>query len=267
MFFKGKKAKYTDVEGYNRISRLIDDRQRDLGQPDMDEDDLDEGAVLLSREPAARDRAAARANAERQPASEGRPVQQAQSQLTDQQTAARPSHAQATQPSTPAATGPVAQASGGSTPDDRRIPFQPGGMETQPMAPPEMPVAVELPQMAVPDMGAPTIQGSLVAAEAVWEGKLITNGNLRVEGTVHGEVQTTGTLFVAAHAHIDGTIQARSILLAGEIEGQIHCNDRLEILPGGSARGEIQTGALVVHEGAFIDSRFQMRQPEASARR
>ncbi|MGH2884029.1 MAG: bactofilin family protein [Solirubrobacteraceae bacterium] len=80
-------------------------------------------------------------------------------------------------------------------------------------------------------------------------------------------MQTTGTLFVAAHAHIDGTIQARSILLAGEIEGQIHCNDRLEILPGGAARGEIQTGTLVVHEGAFIDSRFQMRQPEVPARR
>jgi len=123
------------------------------------------------------------------------------------------------------------------------------------------------PEMIVPDLGAPAIQGSLVAADAVWEGKLVTNGNLRVEGTVHGEVQTTGTLFVAAHAHIDGTIQARSILLAGEIEGQIHCNDRLEILPGGTARGEIQTGTLVVHEGAFIDSRFQMRQPEAPARR
>lgn len=114
--------------------------------------------------------------------------------------------------------------------------------------------------MVVPDLGATPVHGSFVAAEAVWEGKLTTNGNLRVEGTVHGEVQTTATVFVAANAHLDGTIRAGSVVVAGEVEGQVQCSERLEVLPGGSARGEIETATLVVHEGAFIDSRFQMRR-------
>jgi cytoskeletal protein CcmA (bactofilin family) len=257
VFFKNKKGKYTDVEGYNRISRLIEDRQREVGQTDMEEDDLDEGTVLLSREPAGRERGTPRTLDDRQSTSAVRPLSQSQGQPGGEQ----PSGAHATQ-------APGAAAAASAPADERRIPFQPAGMETQPMPAADFPPATpEAPRMTVPDIGASTLQGSLVAADAVWEGKLITNGNLRVEGTVHGEVQTSGTLFVAAHAHIDATIQARSILLAGEIEGQIHCSERLEILPGGSARGEIQTGTLVVHEGAFIDSRFQMRQPEAPARR
>ena len=267
MFFRGKKGKYTDVEGYNRISRLIEDRQRDIGQPEMEEDDLDEGAVLLTREPAGRERAGVRGVDDREPVSSVRPLSQAGQQRADDQQPAIPAAPPPARSQNPPAQTPAAQV-GGSAADERRIPFQPAGMEMQPMPQAEIPdSAPAAPEMIVPDLGAPAIQGSLVAADAVWEGKLVTNGNLRVEGTVHGEVQTTGTLFVAAHAHIDGTIQARSILLAGEIEGQIHCNDRLEILPGGTARGEIQTGTLVVHEGAFIDSRFQMRQPEAPARR
>jgi cytoskeletal protein CcmA (bactofilin family) len=116
------------------------------------------------------------------------------------------------------------------------------------------------PGMAVPDLGQTSTDGCLVAAEATWEGKLVTTGNIRVEGTLHGEVETSATLYVVAKARIEGKVRARSMMLAGEVEGEVTCSDRLEILPGGSARGEIETTSLVVHEGAFIDSRFQMRK-------
>lgn len=233
MFFK--KKGYQDVEGYNRISRLIEDRQRELSADPVD-DDFDEEAVLLRHEPAVREAATPRV--QEQPTA---PVARAQTPPPEE----RPAQTR---------TASVPQ------PEERRIPFQP--------QPADMPPAtLESPAMTLPDLGGPAVQGSLVAAEAVWEGKLITNGNVRVEGTVRGEVQTAGMLFVAANARIDGTIQARSILLAGEIEGQIHCGERLEVLPGGSARGEVETATLVVHEGAFIDSRFQMRQQEATSRR
>lgn len=256
MFFR-KKGKYTEVEGYDRISRLIQDRQRELSPGSTEEDDFDEESVLLTREPAPRERGA-RPGDERS----ATPQSRAQSQLPEERAAPAAAPRQAS-----------SAASGG---EERRIHFQPSqpepvssSAETQQVTilPEEPTQIIQPPQMTVPDMGGPAVQGSLVAAEAVWEGKLLTDGNLRVEGTVHGEVQTGGTLFVAANAHIDGTIQARSILLGGEIEGQIRCGERLEILPGGSARGEIETGALVVHEGAFIDSRFQMRQTGTPARR
>ena len=221
-----KKKEYQDVEGYNRISRLIEDRQRELTEEGA-MDDLDEEAVLLNRDPVSRDRPA-------QPISGGT-TQEERPLVT---------------PSPP----PVVVSSPTLAPaEERRIPFQPE--------------PVQMPRMTVPELGAAAVQGSLIAVDAVWEGKLTSNGNVRVEGTIHGEVQSAGTLYVTANARIDGTIQARNIILAGEIEGQISCDERLEILPGGSARGEVQTATLVVHEGAFIDSRFQMRQPQTATRR
>jgi cytoskeletal protein CcmA (bactofilin family) len=124
----------------------------------------------------------------------------------------------------------------------------------------------EPPRMTVPDLTATGQSGaSLVAKDAVWEGKLVCTGNVRIEGKLRGEVETDGTLFVSAEAQVDGTVRARNVTLAGEIKGDLHCAERLEILPGGAARGDVQTGALIVHEGAFIDSRFQM-QREVAAR-
>ena len=62
-----------------------------------------------------------------------------------------------------------------------------------------------------------------------------------------------------------GTIRARNLMIGGDVEGEVTCEERLEILPGGSARGQINSSTLVVHEGAYIDSRFQMRREAATS--
>jgi cytoskeletal protein CcmA (bactofilin family) len=231
VFFR-KNRKYSDVEGYNRISQLIEDRQRELGDPAEPEPDFDEEGVLLTREPLPRERSGLRLADEGPALSAVRPV-------------FRASDDDAVPPSV--------------TGDDRRVPFQPDSTSEyrQPTVEPA-PAVVETPVAPVFPTELSAGSGCLIAAEASWEGKLATKGDVRVEGTVRGEIETTGTLWVAAKARIEGTVQARSMMLAGEVEGQVTCSERLEIFPGGTARGEVETASLVVHEGAFIDSRFQV---------
>lgn len=98
---------------------------------------------------------------------------------------------------------------------------------------------------------APAVPETVVSAGSTWEGKLVTASNVRVEGTVHSEVQTPGSLLVAARARLDSTIMAQETVMAGEIEGEVRCGERLELL-GGSLIGDIDPVPLVVHEGAFI---------------
>ncbi|HEY7296025.1 MAG TPA: polymer-forming cytoskeletal protein, partial [Dehalococcoidia bacterium] len=136
------------------------------------------------------------------------------------------------------------------------LPAAPAGWEERTVA--------DRSRMAVPDLRRVGAGGTLVAADAVWEGKLRSAGDVRIEGTVQGEIDTAATLVVAPEARVNGTIRAHSLLIGGEVEGDVTCEDRLEVLPGGSARGQINSATLVVHEGAYIDSRFQMRR-EAGA--
>jgi cytoskeletal protein CcmA (bactofilin family) len=227
LFFK--KKRYSEVEGYDRISRMVEDNQGEGGQGE--EDLFEEDTVLLSRE--SRDSAAGR--------------DAAGTDQTFQESV------------TVVKAPPVATREPSPTVTPATVP--------PPAPPPSVPAPLEPPRMPIPDMslGASQTGASLVAKDAVWEGKLICSGNVRVEGTLRGEIETQGTLFVAAEAQVDGTVRARNVTLAGEIKGDLHCDERLEVLPGGAARGEVDTGALVVHEGAFIDSRFQMRR-EAAAR-
>lgn len=238
MFFR--KKRYSDVEGYDRISRMIDDRQSDADEGD--EDLFEEDTVLLARDTPPSQPTSNEATADRDPS---------------------PITADAVEESvTVVKTPPPLQRE--PSPTVTPVPA-PAPAPAPTLATPTFSTAFESPRMTVPDMATAGQGGaSLVAKDAVWEGKLICSGNVRIEGTLRGEVETDGTLFVAAEAQVDGTVRARNVTLAGEIKGDLHCDERLEILPGGAAHGEVNTGALVVHEGAFIDSRFQMRREVAA---
>lgn len=219
-----KKKRFGD-EGYERISRLIDERQREL---DESAADLEEDTVVLAPQLRAQPREAASA-----PPGETAALRR-----------------QGAEPM-PASPPPAGRSDSPASFAEATIPsFSP------PPAPRPLPE----------ELAAATGPISLVAKEAVWDGKLSSTGDVRVEGRLQGEIQTGGTLYVAAQARVQGVVRARNVILAGEIEGQLRCEERLEILPGGSARGEIDTGTLVVHEGAFIESKFQMRREGVTAR-
>lgn len=236
-----KKKSPSGVQGYDRISRLMEDRQHELAGGEAAAEELEEDTIVM--------RASGTAPSERTDRDEEESVS-----LFDVR-----------------GRGGLAQPDGYD--DERREPSGYGQSAAiagrQSPAPPyddlhDRSDSYAAPaEMPVPNM-ASTGGSSLVATEAVWEGKLRSEGDIRIEGTLRGEIDTASTLIVAANARVHGTVRARNVMLGGDVEGDITCEERLEILPGGSVRGQINSGTLVVHEGAYIDSNFHMRSEPAA---
>ncbi len=175
--------------------------------------------------------------------------------------------------------------------EEEGVLFQKGGRAATPAAkpassstvtmvpPPEPPAPVSRPSFAAtlpPELEAPPLPAmeppatgtaTVIGKDARWEGTLTAERDVRIEGSVTGEVRTQATLFVASDARVEGTVRAADVVLAGAIHGEIHCSGKLEVLPGGAAHGEVHTGRLVIHEGAFIDSKFEMQRDGTSPRR
>jgi len=258
-----KRKDSSEVQGFNRISRLIEDRQRELAESGTAEGELDDEILLsaTATEKGGGTSAGTSGEAEEEavsllglrgpsgPAAYDDGGADSDSFLHDAASAAE----------TPGNRSPTGH--------DAETTEQPGTYAPaawQSAAPRAS--EAQSAAMRVPDLGATATSGTLVAVEAEWEGKLRSQGNIRVEGVVRGEIETAMTLVVAPQARVHGTVRARNITLGGDVEGDITCDERLEILPGGSARGQINSATLVVHEGAYIDSRFQMRrEPESGA--
>ena len=93
---------------------------------------------------------------------------------------------------------------------------------------------------------------------AEFNGKLILNGSVRIDGEFRGEALGTGTLIIGDGAYVEADIAVDSIMISGEVRGNLDIKERTEIATTGKLAGNIKTAILVVREGAVIDGACRM---------
>jgi cytoskeletal protein CcmA (bactofilin family) len=99
---------------------------------------------------------------------------------------------------------------------------------------------------------------SLIGENTVFEGNLKATGAVRVLGSLQGEIESKGAVYVEERATVSARVTAAQVIVAGKIDGQISCTGKVEIRPTGRVTGEIQAGALIIQEGAFFDGNSKM---------
>jgi cytoskeletal protein CcmA (bactofilin family) len=99
---------------------------------------------------------------------------------------------------------------------------------------------------------------SLIGERTSFEGTLKTEGAVRLLGSVQGEIESKSLIIVEEKAHVTARLTAAQVTVAGQVDGQIYCQGRVEIRPTGRVTGEINAGALIVQEGAYFDGNSKM---------
>jgi cytoskeletal protein CcmA (bactofilin family) len=96
---------------------------------------------------------------------------------------------------------------------------------------------------------------TLIGKETSIAGKITANGTLRIDGRVDGEIISQGDVIIGEGAKVQAGIQARNILLAGELKGNVTASGRVELAASSKLEGDIQVNSLLVEEGAqFLGS-------------
>lgn len=83
-------------------------------------------------------------------------------------------------------------------------------------------------------------------------GELDTDGTVRVEGRVEGPSHRAGTLIVGAGGVVVGNVEAKDVVIAGQVQGNVLASGRVEIEPGASVIGDVRAGTLALREGATV---------------
>jgi len=123
---------------------------------------------------------------------------------------------------------------------------------------------------AVPSSPAPQaaanrkdMKESVLATGLTFEGKIEGSGHVRISGRFKGDVQVDGTLTIDAGAHLAGSVRAASVVVAGEIEGNIEGAQRVELHQSGVVNGDVSAGSLTVADGARMRGRAEFGWTEA----
>lgn len=85
------------------------------------------------------------------------------------------------------------------------------------------------------------------------KGEITGNEDLKLDSKVEGLVSIGGfRLTVGPTAHVVGDIVAREAVISGEVSGNISTYDRIEIKKSASVVGDLNTGKIMIEDGAFF---------------
>jgi cytoskeletal protein CcmA (bactofilin family) len=98
----------------------------------------------------------------------------------------------------------------------------------------------------------------LLGAGAEFEGKLTFKGTVRIDAKFTGSIVTNDVLVVGEHARIDAEITCGTVVVQGEVNGNIKAKNAVEVHRTAKLRGNVETPSLVVEKGAFLQGEVKM---------
>lgn len=89
-------------------------------------------------------------------------------------------------------------------------------------------------------------------------GNIRTESNIRIDGVLHGNLETHGRVVIGATGLIKGEIVCMDADVEGSIEGDIRISNLLCLRSTASVTGNITTGKIVIENGADFDGNCKM---------
>jgi cytoskeletal protein CcmA (bactofilin family) len=99
---------------------------------------------------------------------------------------------------------------------------------------------------------------TLIGSKTIFEGFLMSNESISIEGTVKGKVECRGGVVVGQGGKVKADIVAENVLIGGQVNGKITAKNKLEITSTGRVKGDIETSRLVIAEGVVFEGRCRM---------
>src|SRR6478672_1026721 len=91
---------------------------------------------------------------------------------------------------------------------------------------------------------------SVIAAGLTIEGKIEGAGSVRIAGNFQGDVHVKGNLTIEPGAKLTGGVRAATVIIGGELEGNIDQAQRVELQQTGVLNGNLNAGSLTVAAGS-----------------
>ena len=108
---------------------------------------------------------------------------------------------------------------------------------------------------------------ALLGRGSEFEGKLTFEGTVRIDGKFTGTIVTNDVLVVGEGAKVSAEISCGTIIVHGEINGNIKARNTVELHHPARVRGNIETPVLMIEKGVMFEGQTKMEGVEKPASR
>lgn len=97
-----------------------------------------------------------------------------------------------------------------------------------------------------------------IGSEARFDGELSGSSNYSIAGTVNGKCNIDGVVYIEESGAWEGEIQARVVIVAGTVVGNIIATEKLVLENSCVVRGKLSAVAIAIAEGAQYEGKIAM---------
>lgn len=99
---------------------------------------------------------------------------------------------------------------------------------------------------------------ALLGKGSEFEGKLTFEGMVRIDGKFTGQITTNDQLVIGEGARVSAEITCGSVVVRGEVNGNIRAKASVELHAPARVRGDISTPSLSVEKGVIFQGTSKM---------
>lgn len=99
---------------------------------------------------------------------------------------------------------------------------------------------------------------SIIAAGTTLKGDINSSGDIRIDGTLQGNIQSTAKVVIGANGIVDGDISGQQADIMGKINGTIKVKELLQLKGGSNVTGNIYAAKLQIETSANFNGQCHM---------
>ncbi len=107
-----------------------------------------------------------------------------------------------------------------------------------------------------------TLYNALTAGSKII-GTIIADSDIRIDGTVEGDLTCTGKVVIGEQGKLKGTISCQNAEILGNMDGKMEVKNTLALRASGTIKGDVITQVLIVEPEAVFNGSCSMNNPAA----
>lgn len=104
----------------------------------------------------------------------------------------------------------------------------------------------------------PGALNALLGKGSSFEGKLLFEGTVRIDGRFTGEIISTDTLIIGDGAEVKAEISVGTLVVSGDFNGNAKATKSVELRSPAKVRGTLTTASILIERGVFFDGSCKM---------
>lgn len=108
---------------------------------------------------------------------------------------------------------------------------------------------------------------TLIGEGSIFEGKIKSEASIRIEGSIIGDIESSGDVTIGENGCANSNITARDLVLAGQLNGNVEVKGKLTICTTGVLTGNITAQSFIIEPGGIFNgtSKMTVNKPAAAA--